>query len=338
MNRHQFQLAAKKFRAGKLTLDEYTQQTYDLIAADENRAAQPQVPAFGLPQLAHLLARNPQSHKGNFGRCLLIGGSRNMPGAIAMAAMAAARAGAGLVTVATPASAQPSVANNCPVLMTEPLPEDEQGLVSGNLTRHLRERLGWSNVLSIGPGLGQSPHIAAGIGELLDYYRDPIVIDADGLNNLAKLLLEDGAAQNRTRLEHAILTPHEGEFNRLLGMPENTKHERSGLELKAQQFAAEKQCTIILKGWRTHVTDGKNHWTLDRPNPGLATAGSGDVLTGVVSALLAQGLNRWDACRFAVLWHAEAGLWATSHFGQVSTLATDVLSGLAPTLKAALPG
>ena len=343
MNRHQFQLAAKKFRAGKLTLDEFTEQTWDVAVATESPSKPSPVAAIDCASLAGIrarLERRADAHKGHFGRCLLLGGSRSMPGAIALSALAAMRSGAGLVTVATVESARIAVQGFSPTLMCESVPEDENGMMLGSLAP-LESRLAWANVLAIGPGLGQNHALPAALLELLERRPEKLVIDADGLNILAQLIHSDAQPPTSAPLlKDAILTPHEGEFLRLLGLPASGRDpqgqpgrvSRAELEQRASEFANRWQCTLVLKGHRTLVTDGQRTWHNDAPNPGLATAGSGDVLTGILVALLGQRLSPWDAALAGVQWHSAAGKLAAQRRGVVSMLATDIIEALGPAL------
>ena len=267
-------------------------------------------------------SRPADSHKGDYGRLLFIGGCRNMSGAIAMAASAALRSGAGLVSVATAESAQSVVANHNPCYMTVGVEEDPQGrmAVSAEQLNLAVEGLGNFDVLAIGPGMGQSESGQALVTELYREYDGPMVIDADGLNNLQSL--EDAAGPR-------VLTPHPGELKRLanklsLEWPEI----RGAQERLASQLAAEYQVTLVLKGSETLVTDGKDAFYNTTGNPGMATAGSGDVLTGIVAAILAQQFSPVHGAVLSAYLHGLAGDLAVEDIGELSLIATDLIEYL----------
>jgi ADP-dependent NAD(P)H-hydrate dehydratase len=267
-----------------------------------------------LPRLA---PRRPDSHKGDFGHALLIGGSQGMAGSISLSAMACLRSGVGLATVATPAACQPTVAGFEPSLMTAPLDCDEDGRIAASSLKRIRELAEPATVVACGPGLGRSDGVRTVVAELYRTLKQPMVVDADALNALSTL--KDALPQ------HAgprILTPHPGEFARLVGV--------SNLALGARHFAATtlaKQANIVvlLKGHPTLVTDGARQVLNTTGNPGMSTAGSGDVLTGVITALVAQGLPPFEAVQLGAHVHGLAGDLAAEKLGQVSMIASDLL-------------
>lgn len=267
--------------------------------------------------LPRLPPRAPDSHKGTFGRALLLGGSRGMSGAITLSGLAALRSGAGLVQLIVPESIQPVVAAAEPSYMVVPWHESG-GRLAGDLTPYrprLWELLSAATSLAIGPGLGRS----AGLDELLTWlYSEvpkPLVLDADALNAVADLLPMTASGPR-------ILTPHPGEFARLTRGSVPTAGER---EERAARFAAEHQVVLLLKGQHTIITDGVRLAVNETGNPGMATGGSGDVLTGVITALLAQGLSAFDAARLGAHIHGLAGDLAAADVGQVSLIASDLV-------------
>jgi ADP-dependent NAD(P)H-hydrate dehydratase len=228
--------------------------------------------------------RSSQAHKGSFGHILILGGSESMPGAPALAGLAALRSGAGLVTIATSREAHPITAGFSPALMTTPLPS--QGGQIATTSGYLAPLLERADCLAVGPGLGQSEPLQRLCSELYREFPGPMVVDADGLNNLARTEIEWS--------EHAgprILTPHLGEFRRICPQEASVlsvhPHDSPPAEQVAANFALSSQVVLLLKGAATLITDGKQLVYNTTGNSGLATAGSGDVLTGIISALWA---------------------------------------------------
>lgn len=280
------------------------------------------------PALPRLPVRSANSHKGDFGRILLVGGSLGMAGSISLAGMAALRSGAGLVRIASAKSATPIIATFDPCYMTVGLPEDAHGQIQTPADA-LVDHANWSSVMGIGPGLGQSAEVTWLVRDLVAKYHQPLVVDADGLNALAECP-EISFGSNQV-----VLTPHPGEFRRLLeaghgeselqtiGPPSETDQEAA-----AMSFAQRHNVVLVLKGNRTIITDGRSLYRNTTGNPGMATGGSGDVLTGVVSAMLAHGLEALQAARLAVHIHGLAGDLAAESLGQISMTARDIVDFL----------
>jgi ADP-dependent NAD(P)H-hydrate dehydratase len=278
----------------------------------------------GLPQ------RSAVSHKGDYGRLLFIGGSCTMPGAIALSAMASLRSGAGLVTVATAATVHSIVAGFDPCVMTIPLPCSANGTIAEDADS-LSQFVGpleKYDVIAVGPGLGKSAELASLVYDLYEKVPVPLIVDADGLNLLASdsggLPVPGGSR---------VLTPHTGEFMRLLqnnhpGVNIDGVSTRDDLELAAVELATKSQSIIALKGNATFVTDGTIKWHNKTGNAGMASAGSGDVLTGVIAALIGQGIDVCDAVRFGVQVHGCAGDLAAAELGMVSMTAVDIIDFL----------
>lgn len=278
-------------------------------------------PTLDIIDLPELPARSPDSHKGDFGRVLVIAGSRGMSGAAVLTGHAALRSGAGLVRIATSTSAQPLVAMGHPCLMTVPLPEDENGCIAYAALETIQASAQESSVLAIGPGLGRSADLDRLVPELLETIDAPIVLDADGLN----AFLHDVARLGNHKGQ-VVITPHPGEFARLSGR--STKEVQGNRREAAEELAQKHQLTVVLKGHQTIVTNGARTYINTTGNPGMATAGSGDVLTGLLAALLGQGFAPFEAAQMAAFLHGQAGDLAGLRIGEVSLIATDLIKYL----------
>jgi ADP-dependent NAD(P)H-hydrate dehydratase len=276
------------------------------------------------PTLPALPPRDPASYKGNFGTALIIGGSRGMTGAAALAGMAALRGGAGLVRLAVPDRCLESIAVHEPSYMTAALPCDVEGRISGAAHTRIVELAQAATVVAIGPGLGRSPDLDRLVRQLYSELTLPMVCDADALNALA--------TEHEALGQHAgprVLTPHPGEFPRLVG-EKYPRAERGGA---AQELAARCHLVVVLKGHRTFVTDGRRHWHNSTGNPGMATGGSGDSLTGLITALACQHLEPYEAARLGVYLHGLAGDLAAEELGMVSLIASDIVRFLPAAMK-----
>ncbi|HEV2113737.1 MAG TPA: NAD(P)H-hydrate dehydratase [Terriglobales bacterium] len=231
--------------------------------------------------------RAPDSNKGNYGHVLVIAGSLGKAGAAAMAGIAALRAGAGLVTVATPRSALNTVASFAPELMTEPLEETAAGTISPSALETLEHLLRGKSVLALGPGLSTHPETVDLVRALVGNCRLPLVLDADGLNAFAGMMAKlDGA-----KLSQLVITPHPGEMARLLGCPvADVQNHRVEV---ARSVAQQQNAVVVLKGYRTLVAhpDGRV-WANPTGNPAMAKGGSGDVLTGMIAGMMARDIWR----------------------------------------------
>lgn len=276
---------------------------------------QPTTPVNVVPRLPR---RAFDAHKGSFGRVLIVAGSRGMSGAAVLCGRAALRAGAGLVQVASPANVQPIVAAGHPCYTTFAIHQHADGTLSDTAAGEVIEWARAANALAIGPGLGQSPDVASFVRQVVrELPHTPMVIDADGLNALAPF-----ADDFKTRACPLILTPHPGEFCRLSrrSMPEVHDHR----EELAVEFAARFGVVLVLKGAGTIVTDGRKLYRNSTGNPGMATGGSGDVLTGTIAALLGQALSPFDAAVLGAWVHGRAGDLAAAEMGQVGLTAADL--------------
>jgi NAD(P)H-hydrate epimerase len=270
--------------------------------------------------LPRLPARAAESNKGTYGRVLVISGSVGMSGAAVLCGSAALRSGAGLVRVAVPRDIAPLVAVGNPCYMTTALPQDEHGRLAASAQAELLTLAQANDVLAMGPGLGRSPAITALVSAILSKGRAPTVLDADGLNALHTDSLRD-------RSGPLIMTPHPGEFARLTGLDVPTIQGRR--QELAARFAAEHGVVLVLKGHGTVVTDGRRMYVNTTGNPGMATGGSGDVLTGVIAALLAQRLEPFAAAQLGVHVHGLAGDLARAEgLGEVGMIASDLVPQL----------
>jgi ADP-dependent NAD(P)H-hydrate dehydratase len=279
----------------------------------------PNLPLTVVTTVPTLPPRAPDSHKGDFGRVLLVAGSRGMSGAAILCGSAALRGGAGLVRVAVAADILPIVAAGNPCYMTAPLSCDGQGRLAAEAEAEVL-RLA-ADVVAAGPGLGQSPAVSAVVRALLGRFAGPLVLDADALNVLAG---QTEALRGRT--VPPVLTPHPGEFARLLGRKVSADPaERRHL---ATQFAAEHGIVLVLKGHGTVVTDGRRVTVNTTGNPGMATGGSGDILTGLIAALLGQRLEPFAAAQLGTHLHGLAGDLARDELGEASLIATDLIAYL----------
>ncbi len=271
-------------------------------------------------QFRHLFGRRPRStHKGSFGHVLVVGGSRGKTGAAAMAGMAALRSGAGLVTVASAESALPAIASHAAELMTEPLPETDGGSISlSALDGRLQVVASGKDVLALGPGMGTEPQTAALVRRVFAEFRQPMVVDADGLNALAGT---DWNCDGGRR----VLTPHPGEMGRLAG--KETAEIQADRVGAARELAAARGAIVVLKGYRTLIAfaDGRV-WVNPTGTPAMATGGTGDILTGLMAGLLAQFPGDPEsAVAAAVYLHGLCGQLGAEELGEQPLVATDLL-------------
>jgi NAD(P)H-hydrate epimerase len=267
--------------------------------------------------------RSPDSNKGLYGHVLVIGGSVGKAGSVAMAGMAALRAGAGLATVATAQSVLPTVAGFHPELMTEPLPETGEGTVATSAIDRLDDLAKGKSVLAIGPGISRFPETSELVRALVSKANVSIVLDADGLN-----AFEGQSDQLNGKDRKLVITPHPGEMARLLGC--TTADVQKDRLTMARKFAREHELIVVLKGYRTLVVqpDGET-WVNTTGNPGMSTGGTGDILTGMVAGMIAQHPNdTMLAVCAAVYLHGLAGDVMRESVGEHSMVATDLLEGL----------
>ena len=309
--------------AGKLEVVDigFPEQVIDAQNIKVNWTTAAQVSAW-IPQ------RPPASHKGTYGRILVVAGSTGMTGAAALTSEAALRVGAGLVTLATPQHLNPILEGLLPEVMTLPLPETEAGSLSASAAAAILEFAEQTkSVLAIGPGISQHPDTVALVHQLMREHRKhklggQMVIDADGLNAIAQIpeimsLLERGT----------VLTPHPGEMARLTNRSVSTLE---GDRIRtAQTFANEHGVVLVFKGAPTVTSDANgNVWINSTGNPGMGTGGMGDVLTGIIAGLMAQGLPSGRAAALAVYIHGLAGNIVSERLGMHGLIASDVLKAV----------
>ncbi len=272
---------------------------------------------------AAVASRPAEANKGSYGHVLIVGGSFGKAGSVAMAGMAALRSGAGLSTVATVKSALTTVAGFHPELMTEPLPETDAGTIASTAKHGVVELAKGKSVVAIGPGISRENDTSALVRVLVAELQVPLVVDADGLN-----AFEGRSGELNGNGRTLVITPHPGEMARLVGcsIPDVQK-DRLGV---ARKFAREHELIVVLKGHRTLVVapDG-DAWVNTTGNPGMATGGTGDILTGMVAGMLAQHPKQvFMAVIAAVHLHGLAGDVMRESVGEHSLVATDLLRGL----------
>ena len=282
-----------------------------------------------MPSLPKLPPRSADSHKGDFGRALLIGGSRGMAGAISLAGMSCLRSGAGLVKLAVPECILDTVAGFEPSYMTLPLPCDSSGYLFAAAYDQLAPLIEEATCVAVGPGLAKSADLSQLVRKLYTSLRQPLVIDADALNALASL---DGGLTQAAGPR--ILTPHPGEFSRLAKYPRGAKVSRVEQIAHAKELARDHQLVIVLKGHHSVITDGSREAINTTGNPGMATGGTGDVLTGVITALVCQSLSPFDAAVLGAHVHGLAGDLAAKELGPVSLIASDLVTHLPKAFQA----
>ena len=277
-----------------------------------------------MPEDVSLPQRRPDSHKGDYGRCFIVAGSVGYTGAPAMCSRAASRMGAGLVSLGVPRSIYDVMAVKLDEEMPFPLPDDGYGRLSPNAGSEILQRAGQSDVCLIGPGLGRSPEITELVTTAIQLIKIPIVLDADGLNAIA---------DNIDVLDKAvcplILTPHTGEFLRLGGDLSTGDRLRA-----ARSFAHEHGCVLVLKGHRTitAMPDGTAYINTTG-GPAMAKGGSGDVLAGMIAALIGQKHAISDAVSTAVYLHGLAGDMCAAEFGEYSVTAGDIIAMIPQAVK-----
>ena len=280
----------------------------------------------GLPALGR---RPADSHKGTFGHVLVVAGSRGMSGAAILCASAAIRGGAGLVTLAVPEPVLLPAATANPCYLTLPLPADEHGQLTAAAEPLLLPAAARSTVFACGPGLGRGSGVTRVVIDLLSRATKPCVLDADGLNAVAR------SPEALRRRDPTVVTPHPGEFARFRDI--SIAAVQAEREDQAVRFAGERGVVLVLKGHQTLVTDGKRLFRNPTGNPGMATGGTGDVLTGLIAALIAQKLDAFAAAQLGVYLHGLAGDLARDVVGEICLTATDVLAWLPRAFQSVQP-
>jgi hydroxyethylthiazole kinase-like uncharacterized protein yjeF len=292
----------------------------------------PHVELLTPEQLRGLVApRAADSHKGDFGRVTVAAGSTGKTGAAYLAAMGALRSGAGLVTVATPKACLRTIASMGPTYMTVDLLDDDAGMVVPGAVDRVLELT--HDVVACGPGLGRSPGVAEFVRALIDRATCPLVLDADAITVLA----DDPGRLTGSEERDVIITPHPGEMARLIGASiADVQANRIDV---ATEFATTHRVYVVLKGHRTVIATPEGRVFINPTgNPGMATGGTGDVLTGMIAAWLAQLLDAEAACRLGVFLHGAAGDLAEARDGQAAMMATDLLDHLGEALASLIRG
>lgn len=278
-------------------------------------------------QLPLQLRRKPDTHKGNYGHVLVLGGSAGLSGAVCLAAKAALRCGAGLVTAGVPKSLNSIFEIKLTECMSIPLKENNSAL-SLLCFGQVKKFLSKVRVIAIGPGAGRQLSTRRLILKIIKEVNKPIVADADALYALA---MKPEILKAR-KVKNLVLTPHEGEFCRLVRVDKiKLKKQRKAL---AKEFALRYNLTLVLKGNRSLIAGNSKLVENPTGNPGMSTAGMGDVLTGVIAALIAQGLDNFTACRLGVYLHGLAGDFAARDKTQHCLIASDVIDYLPKAFKA----
>lgn len=265
--------------------------------------------------------RRPDTHKGDYGKLLLLCGSRGFTGAAALAARGALRAGAGLVYLGVPRSIYSIEAVKLTEPVIFPLP-DLAGAFGPGAARKVKRRLPGMDAVLIGPGMGKTRGCLGLLRCVLREARCPVILDADGINLLAAhrdILRGSGCP--------LILTPHEGEYARLAGPVGPDKRKA------AERLAREMSCVVLLKGHQTVITDGDRTYVNPTGNPGMAVGGSGDLLAGIITALIGQGLPPLEAAACGAWLHGAAGDLCAGELGMYAMLPEDMLQALPRLLK-----
>lgn len=271
--------------------------------------------------LAMLPDRDQQAHKGDFGRVLLLCGSKGYTGAAALAAMGALRSGSGLVHLGVPECIYAIEAVKLNEAIVFPLP-DHAGMLAQDAIGEILQRIHSMDAVLIGPGLGNSDSVLAIVREVLQKFKGPVVLDADGIN-----VLSGHINLLRDRTSPTVLTPHPGEFQRITGKAITDRVE------DAWAFSNETGALVVLKGHQTVITDGRRVCINLTGNPGMAVGGCGDVLAGMIVGLIGQGIPLMDAVVAAVWLHGASGDLCADEFGQYGMLPTDMLQVLPRLMK-----
>lgn len=282
--------------------------------------------------LSDIFLRNPDTHKGDYGHIFIIAGSLGYAGAAILCANSAMRSGAGLVTLGIPKSLSTVVAKRVFLeVMIKVLPERKKGTVGIAAYKDIANFSKKADVLAIGPGLSRNKSTQSLIRKIISKIDKPMVVDADALNALSGNL-------NLLRVKHStlnairILTPHPGEFSRLIDKP--LDYIQKNRESLAKSFARDYNTVLVLKGHNTIVASPVNKLYVNTTgNPGMSTAGSGDVLTGIIAAFLGQGLDGFKAARLGAYLHGLAGDLAAREKTQVGMIASDIIEKIPEAIK-----
>jgi ADP-dependent NAD(P)H-hydrate dehydratase len=273
-----------------------------------------------LPRLPN---RARDSHKGTFGKVLIVAGSVGMSGAAVLAGLGALRGGAGLVQIACPTAIQPIVATGNPCYLTVGLTHDSSGQLTASSLERLSAMLSNVQAVAFGPGMGRTPDVKQSLEHIVTEYPGQIVVDADGLHSLIELQQEGRLPERKIPL---ICTPHPGEFAQMSGL--TTQQIQAERKQLAVRYVVEHKVILVLKGQGTIVTDGQRMYVNTTGNSGMAKGGSGDVLTGLIASLAAQGLPPLEAAQAGVYLHGLAGDLAAATLTESAMLPTDLVEAL----------
>ncbi len=270
--------------------------------------------------------RAADAHKGTFGYDVIVGGSVGMAGACVLAAKGALRSGAGVVQITVPEGAYEVVASQVTCPLVHPVPDTFAGTFHPDAKASILEKMDGSDAAAVGPGMGTRDETRAFLFSLLPDLTCPTVVDADGLN----VISEDVSCLDDVRTD-LVLTPHPGEFSRLTG--DSIEEIQSNRASVAADFASKHDLVLVLKGHETVVTDGDRVWINETGNPGMATGGTGDVLTGMLTSFIGQGMNTYEAARLGVFLHGLSGDQVADEKGMVGMIASDLVAALPNVLK-----
>ena len=281
-------------------------------------------------KLPKLNPRKRNSHKGSYGRVLVLAGSPGLTGAAYLCSKAALRSGSGIVTLGVPESLNPIMEAKLTCVMTHPLPETKASTLSNKGKKKIMKLCESHDVVALGPGLSQQPETRELILWLIQNIDRNMVIDADGLNALS-----DKVNVLHKIKRHAVLTPHPGEMSRLAGLGSAKDVQKDRLNTASQfvqsiqkKLNNEGKLTLVLKGDKTIVANSRKVYVNRTGNPGMATAGTGDVLTGIIASLIGQGYDVFDASQLGVYIHGLAGDIAAKKKGEHSMIASDIIEYL----------
>ncbi len=280
--------------------------------------------------LPKLYSRKNDTHKGSYGRVLVLAGSPGLTGAACLCSKAALRSGSGIVTLGVPESLNPVMEAKLTCVMTHPLPETKGHTLSNYGKKEIKELCESHDIVALGPGLSQQPETKKLILWLIKNIDSDMVIDADGLNALA----DDVKVLHKIK-KSVVLTPHPGEMSRLTGLGAAKDVQKDRLNTASQfvqsiqkKLSNERRLILVLKGDKTIVADSGKIYVNRTGNPGMATAGAGDVLTGVIASLIGQGHDVFDASQLGVYIHGLAGDIAANKKGELSMIASDIIEYL----------
>ena len=275
-----------------------------------------------IKKLPQLKQRDEDTHKGDYGRVLVVAGSVGMTGAAHLCAAAALRTGSGLVTLGIPESLNTIMEIKLTCVITRPLAESMDRTLAYEAKDDILQMSSEADVVAIGPGLSTHPETKRLVLWLLQMVDKPIVLDADGINAVD----QDLYALERARRE-IVVTPHPGEMARLMGLSGPDEVQKNRVKV-AMRFAEKEGIVLVLKGYETLVTDARRMYINSSGNPGMATAGSGDVLTGMIASLIGQGMAAFEAAQLGVYLHGKAGDVAARRRSERGMVAVDILESI----------